>query len=243
MATAPPLSEFMSQVSTRNVAKPYLYYVEIIPPKSMETESKDNRLVSMWCNGSHTPMLTINTNDDYIEAGVRRKYAYDVDYQNLILSFYVDQNYQTKKFFDDWKQRIVPYHRRFNYPEEYTSDRLNLYLIDQEGNDVYLYRYSKVYPKTVNSIELSYSQNNSPTTFSVEFVFEDVYYTAITADNSELGFSSEPTLGSIDDLPKLGNVELSQTIKDKIYKFATDKFLDTRKTIGDKLNNLTNLKF
>lgn len=215
MKTAPPLSEFMAQVSTRNVAKPYLYYVEILPPKSMEDEPKPNKFVSMWCNSAHTPMLTINTNDDFIEAGVRRKYAYDVDYQNLVLNFYVDQKFETKQFFDSWKHKIVPYHRRFNYPDSYTANRLNLYLIDQDGKATYLYKYSNVYPKTVNSIELSYSQNNAPTTFSVEFVFEDVFYTALQADNRSIAFSSEPPSVTEPIVQNIKNTELTQNLNPK----------------------------
>lgn len=208
--SAPPLSQFIAELKTRNIARPNLFYVEIMSPDAFQG---NNKLTSMWCHTAHTPHTSIYTNDDYIEAGVRRKYAYDVDSQNLVLNFYVDQDYIVKNFFDTWKKAIVPYHRKFNYPDHYTADFLKLYLIDSEGNATYEYKYSRVFPKTIQSVELNYGSTGTFSTFAVEFVFEDVYYTAV---NSEaVDFTSEPPPFKIEKSTVVKNKEIQATETDE----------------------------
>ena len=207
------LSQFTAELRTRNISRPNLYYVEVIPPKIF-TKKPDQfdgsvaGLVSMWCNAAATPQNTIMTQDDYLEAGVRRKYAYDQDYQNLTLSFYVDQDYKIKRFFDQWKDAIVPQKRNFNYPEDYTADCLNLYILNQANVPTYKYEYSRIFPKTINQIELSYANGSAISTFTVDFVFEDVYYTSLTD-----GSTNKPTIHIEEKSSDVGNreVQASQT--------------------------------
>jgi hypothetical protein len=175
--SAPTLQDFKATLREKNIARPNLYYVSIMTPSSMAGTSPE--LASMWCSAAHTPHMFISTNDNYIEAGVRRKYAYDVDHQNLVLNFYIDQEFEIKKFFDTWKQKIVPHNRQFNYPDSYTANSMFLYILNQEDNVTYEYEYSRVFPKTISSIDLSYANGNSISGFNVEFVFEDVYFKSL----------------------------------------------------------------
>ena len=212
--SAPTLKQFTAELRSKNISRPNLYYVEIIPPiiftkKPEQFDGSVAGLVSMWCNSASTPQHTISTQDDYLEAGVRRKYAYDHDYQNLTLSFYVDQEYKIKRFFDQWKDAIVPQKRNFNYPEDYTADCLNLYILNQANEPTYKYEYSRIFPKSINQIDLSYASGAAVSTFSVDFVFEDVYYTSLASGGS----TNKPTMELIEKSPEAGNreVQASQT--------------------------------
>jgi hypothetical protein len=206
--TAPTIQEFTAELRQRNIARPNLYYVSIIPPNRLQTD--DTKLVSLWCSGAHTPHTFISTNDNYIEAGVRRKYAYDVDHQNLVLNFYVDQDFEVKKFFDKWKESIVPYNRQFNYPDDYTAESLFIYILNQEDKTTYEYEYSRVFPKTINSIELSYANGTTIAGFNVEFVFEDVYYKSIKD-----GQTSKPTVTINQSAQNILNNELTANLNPK----------------------------
>jgi hypothetical protein len=179
--SAPSLFNFMAELRTNNISRPNQYYVEIFVPGMVVSRGSNqtleqNKLVSMWCSGASTPQITVSTDDDYIEAGTRRKYAYDQDYQNLVLTFYIDQGYDIKHFFDKWKSMIVQQRRNFKFPDTYTADLLNVYIIDQANKDTYLYSYRRVYPKTIQSVELSYANGVAISTFAVEFVFEEVHF-------------------------------------------------------------------
>ncbi len=206
--SAPTLANFTAELHSRNIARPNQYYVNIVPPPGMGTEN--SQLVSMWCSAAQTPHAYLMTNDNFIEGGVRRKYAYDVDYQNLVLNFYMDQDYKIKEFFDEWKKRIVPYNRQFNYPDDYTSDTLELFILDQTDKVTYKYEYKRVVPKTINSIELNYATGNAIVGFNVEFVFEDVYYTSMSS-----GGSSAPQTQITQDRQNITNAERTQNLNPK----------------------------
>jgi hypothetical protein len=209
--TAPTIKDFKATLRERNVSRPNLYYVSIMTPQSMAGTSSE--LASMWCSAAHTPHAFISTNDNYIEAGVRRKYAYDVDYQNLVLNFYVDQDFEIKKFFDEWKRRIVPHNRQFNYPDSYTANSMFLYILNQENKETYEYEYTRVFPKTISSIELSYANGNSISGFNVEFVFEDVYFTSL-----KNGDTSKPITEVVQARQNILNNEVTANLNPKSRK-------------------------
>jgi len=215
---APSLSQFTSELRTRNISRPNQYYVQIIAPKIFSSQTKgfdstDIGLVSMWCHTAQTPQAGILTDDSYIEAGTRRKFAYDQDYQNLTLSFYIDQDYKIKRFFDQWKQAIVPQRRNFGYPDDYTAPSLKLYIVNQADIATYEYEYIKIYPKTIQAVELSYATGIATSTFTVEFVFEDVYYSSLKFGNL-IDFTSKPDNAIIPSKQGLGvtNPEVKQSI-------------------------------
>ena len=179
---AKPLSEFTAQLGRLNIARPNLYYVEVVAPVAFQKTPEEINLVSMWCSNAMTPQVSIMTNDDYMEAGTRRKFAYEYDYQNLVLQFYIDQKYQIKNFFDDWKQLIVPYKRNFSWAKDYTAPSLKLFIVNQDDKKTYGYEYLNVFPKTIQSVELSYANATQASQFSVEFVFTDFHHTMYEND-------------------------------------------------------------
>lgn len=175
------LSEFTAEIRKSNFARPYLYYVEIFAPLAVLTDGKtyNNNMVNMFCAGASTPQTDMYTNDDNHENGIRRKYIYDYNHQNLVLQFYVDQKYETKYFFDNWLKQIVPSARKFNYYDDYRSPLIRVTVLNTAGKDTYQYYYMGAVPKTVNNIDLAYSGHGSVSTFNVEFVFETITFNKI----------------------------------------------------------------
>lgn len=163
------IQDFRAEIANRNIHRQNLYEVVIQPPPGLKTETN---LINLFCASAGTPDTHLSTNDNYTEAGVRRKYAYDQDSTNLILYFYLDQNVETKKIFDQWMRLINPTDRRFNYPKDYTSDSITVYILDQSGTRTYRYTYKNIYPKVNSRIDLSSNPTNSPTIFGIEFVHE-----------------------------------------------------------------------
>lgn len=210
--SAPTLSQFSAELRSRNIARQNLFYLTITPPPGITGQVND-KLVSMWCYSAQTPHMFLATNDNFVENGVRRKYAYDVDFQNLVLNFYVDQDFEVKRFFDAWKQLIVPYNRQFNYYDSYTASTMTLHLLNQADEVTYKYEYKNVYPKTINSMELTFSGATNVLDLNVEFVFEDVYYTS--TNNIESDAKSNSPVAIITDVPEQGNVEMKQNTMNK----------------------------
>lgn len=187
----PTLSRFASEIRTRNVLRPNQYYVEILLPPALAEYTTESALASLWCSSAHTPMTTLMTDDNYTEQGTRRKYSYDQDWQNLVLTFYIDQDFIVKKLFDAWKNAILPNRRKFNYPSEYTASSLNLYILNQENQPTYSYEFKNIYPKDIQSVELNYMQASSPSTCTVEFVYETVFSTSLV-EGKVIDFTTKP---------------------------------------------------
>lgn len=193
MSTAPPLNKFSASLRATNISRPYLFYVEITLPPGLATTGSvsmtDVETLNLFCHGAQTPFTQMMTNDNYFEAGIKRKYIHDYDYQDLMLQFYVDQSYLVQKFFEKWKELIVNSRRNFSYPDDYTSETVKLHMIDLEGNSNFVYTYKRVVPKVINSISLDYGSNGIMS-LPVSFVFETIE-TSIDTPKTDLSASTQ----------------------------------------------------
>jgi hypothetical protein len=183
------LSEFTAKIHKTNISRPYLFYVEIMPPEGLVSEAP---IVNMFCHGANTPHTSFLTNRDYQEAGVRRKFVYDWDNQNLMLRFYLDQEFNVKYFFDLWCSKIVINKRNFGYYDDYTARFLNVYIIDLASKETYKYKYNRAVPVIISNIDMSYRQKDI-NTFDVEFVFENVEFLKLDGEDKIL-FASNPEI-------------------------------------------------
>jgi len=185
--TPQSLSAFSSQIRNANIARPYLFFAIITLPPELEQFNSFSDFsihkLSLYCHGAQTPMVNFMTNDNYFEAGIRRKFIYDYDYQDLMLQFYVDQDYSTFKFFDKWREIIVKNRRNLSYPDSYTAESINLYMIDLEGTVKHSYSFKRAIPKIVNSISLDYASGGAMS-LPISFVFETIENGPIQANTS-----------------------------------------------------------
>jgi hypothetical protein len=187
MSTAPSLSEFSSLIRSTNVARPYLFYIELTLPEGLYISAKqsinDSRKIALFCHSAQTPMLGFATQDGYFEAGIKRKFIYDFDYQELTLDFYVDQTYTVQKFFESWKDLIISSRRSLAWPDDFTAENFNLHMIDMNGKSNFVYSYKRVTLKNINSITLS--QSGGALTLPVTFNFESVV-TSVAEPTSDI---------------------------------------------------------
>lgn len=263
MSDIPSLSRFTAELHNRNIAKPSHFYVEIAPPSD-----KIDELISMWCNSATTPMNMMYTKDDFIENGVKRKFVYDQDYQNLVLNFYMDQNYEIKYFFDMWTRKIVPSKRYINYYDDYVARSLTLFMLNQAENVVYEYEYRNVYPKTIQSMDLNYSNGSQAAQFSVEFAYETVYFTQYTPrlagtdnldnidmniedlsltgiDNMELLNQTIPSISMAEDIGGDGTLSIGDAISQikSTYKDGLNWIKNAQKKVNDTKKNLRDVRY
>lgn len=201
------LKDFAANLRNSNIARPYLYYVNIVLPPALvgRISNPDQITVSLFCAGAATPQLNFYTNDSYNEAGIKRRIAYDYDYQDLMLQFYVDQNYTVQRFFDIWKESITNSRRNFDFPDQYTAASIDVHLVDMQGAVKHTYSFKNTYPKIINSISLGYGSNGI-SVLPVSFVFETITSSAEKIlPNLVAGAIEQKRTG------ELGNIEMMQT--------------------------------
>jgi len=194
-------SEIISRFS--KLAQTSQYYVWIQPNSIVDAKIKDKKSsanpfqlsptftteeLGMYCNEASLPGNSFATTEMTTDLpGVSQKFPYRKIYNDLQLSFYVDQNYEVIKFFEKWMSYIAsPYGSgfaineqsgqngsfRFNWPDNY---KCNIYVAkfnkDNSLNDAIAYRFINSFPIDITSMPVSY-ESSDVLRCSVSFAYD-----------------------------------------------------------------------
>jgi len=135
--------------------------------------------VGIMCSEATLPTSSFATSevkDNY--QGIMQQFAHTRMYIDSDFTFYVDQNYNTLKFFEGWMDYISGddnylginrednqnYYRRFNYPMNrdnkigYKSGELTISKFEKNTNDdkTLTYKFINAFPKGITSIPVQY---------------------------------------------------------------------------------------
>lgn len=161
------LQEFIASVKKTGLMRTANYSV-LFPPLAPRNT---NALIGMYCDQIQMPGYNMNTVASYTY-GESREMPYGRLYDPITASFYVDNNMEVKKYFDDWLFRIQsPHNRTFSYYERYTVD-MQVNIEDLNQNVKYSYKLYECYPKTIGSIDMSYASKELmklPVTFVYKY--------------------------------------------------------------------------
>jgi len=135
----------------------------------------------LLCNNAVLPttqLATAEITGNYI--GITETFAHKRQYQDITLEFYVDKNYNTLKFLEHWMEfissgssnpinsRLEPinsnidtgYFIRMQYPEYYKSNKTRIIKFDRDYQKEIEYTFIGLYPYSISSIPISYSQSD-----------------------------------------------------------------------------------
>ena len=138
--------------------------------------------IGLLCTEANLPgssFATSEVKDNYM--GVSQEYAHTRLYTDLDLTFYVDKNYNTMRFFEGWMDYISGgiifledgpdsrknFYRRMNYPETYKIDNLFINKFERdtykqkvsslgEFRYVMTYQFINAFPKSLSPVTISY---------------------------------------------------------------------------------------
>lgn len=150
------LKNFIALVKTEGLMRTSRYTVSIRVPKSM-SYAPNMRKILLFCSDITIPGVTMATNQIRIHGEVREA-PNEKMFDNANLSFYVDNNMEVKKFFDQWMESIQdPWSRNFNYYDDYTSE-IKIEVEDIKNRKRYEIEMNECYPKNVGQIQVGYDQ-------------------------------------------------------------------------------------
>ena len=147
-----------------------------------------------FCDSATLPGRTITDETNDVMYGPERKIARGVSYEDITLTFYMDQNMAEKVLFESWQNlAISPNTYNANYYDEYVGSidifpLVNLTEAADTRNDAAQSRAPsgplaratvganfthlvEAFPKTIAPIDLNYSTNNSLAKLSVTFSY------------------------------------------------------------------------
>jgi hypothetical protein len=174
--------QFVARVKDTGLAKSAHFYVEITPPRFMETSHYDMETVNLYCQQAQIPEMVLNTtqiNDD----GLERHVVVDKKYGRATFVFVCDQDMLVRKFFEDWIQNVVVSKGGvLAYPSEYTVDTITVHQVNMAREVVYSNSMHDCFPIVLGDLPLS-TESHGLHLVQVQFVYRYWDSTAFLTDN------------------------------------------------------------
>lgn len=133
------------------------------------------RAIMVQCQAVSLPSKSLAT-WNYRNVGPLEKMPYDELYPDISMTFRVDSDYNTRRFFQNWLESITAKttgggNPGFQYKDNYVSDILILPL-DLKGKPIAQFNVKRLYPINISAIQLDESTTDSITEFSVTFSYK-----------------------------------------------------------------------
>jgi len=151
------LKDFISEIKRGSLARSNRYAVIFTPPSRVNLGSL--RKVLLFCDQIQLPGVNYSTTQ-IRTFGEFRETPYEKLYDNLTMSFYVDNDMKIKGLFDEWIGSIQdPITRTFSYYDQYISE-MKIEVQDLQNKTRYEMTLYECYPKNIGSIQLDYANKD-----------------------------------------------------------------------------------
>jgi hypothetical protein len=145
------------------MAKTSFFTVELTLPtalSNLEPAKSNMNKIMLFCEQAQIPGVSFSTNQ-VRSYGEFREIPYEKLYEPIQLSFYVDADMNVKKLFDSWIALVQNTTTRdYNFPDQYTTDKINIIVQDSMDSPKYTVSLNKAYPKTISPIQLDYNSKD-----------------------------------------------------------------------------------
>ena len=150
------LNEFISKVKSTGLAKTNRYRVTIATPSLMTGLMNSGRLITLFCESTSLPGQVIATTEQRI-MGETREFPYKKNYDNIPMSFYIDNNFEVKTFFDNWLKYISNDNNKItSYYLDYISPTIEIDVLPMDSESpTHTVILHEAYPKAISNIVLS----------------------------------------------------------------------------------------
>jgi hypothetical protein len=150
--------EFMSSFN-KDLARPNRFEVSIATPKSLKKDFSDTNRLNLRCESAELPSRTFATAEQKFGSNPIEKYPYQVNYNDINLTFIVSDDMYEKYYFDAWHELIMP-STTFNatYKDVYVSDII-ITQFNLKNDSTYSIKLIGAYPIVVNQLDLDWSSD------------------------------------------------------------------------------------
>jgi hypothetical protein len=154
------IAEFKSSF-TKDLARPNKFDVVINTPLVLTQYIGDVKNLTYRCENAQLPGRTFATMEQKIGSNPIEKYPYLTTYNDIDLTFIVDDDMKQKIFFDSWFELINPtYNFNYQYKSNYaTTIVINQY--DVQNQLTYSVTLFDAYPISMNQMDLDWSSDQA----------------------------------------------------------------------------------
>ena len=155
----------------KGFARAAKYEVEIIGPEKHPGGANMGREIGLQCNSISMPGHNLEQQTARYGSAPAREMVTSHTYAgNIAATFYLDENLDTKAWFDKWQQLAV---RQDTHKARYYKDyigTMNIYQLGGKGR-TYGIKCDEVYPATIGPIEYAYESVDTIALLTVEFAY------------------------------------------------------------------------
>lgn len=157
---ARPLNDFISEIKKDGLARQNKFSVVLGKPVGMGGNALSTlRLLSLYCDQAPLPGVSFGS-QPVRSFGENREVAYERNFEQIQLTFYVDKNLEVVAFFESWAALIInPDTRTMGYYNNYIAP-INIFVQDVSEKNVYCTTLYEAYPKTISPITLDYGSKD-----------------------------------------------------------------------------------
>jgi hypothetical protein len=117
------IDTFRTEINRSGIAKSNKFEVQILPPASLQGFNNESRLVSLYCDITNLPGMSITTKGLKLYGpAYQRPISSEFNGEAINMTFYLDQGMNVKAFFDAWMFKTVnPNSFNVSYADQYVS--------------------------------------------------------------------------------------------------------------------------
>lgn len=230
------LNEFISKVKSTGLAKTNRYRVTIATPSLMTGLMNSGRLITLFCESTSLPGQVIATTEHNV-MGEHREFPYMKKYDNITLSFYIDNNFEVKGFFDNWLNSVSNTQNKIiSYYKDYIAPTVLIEVLPMDSEvSTYSITLHEAYPKGISPIQLSAdSRDIAKIGVSLNYKYYTTSHVASTKSMSSIGgtLSNQPMNITNDATQDLQSLITASGFKETLLEVKNP---DTKKFINELL--------
>ena len=184
------VTEFTGKLGKLGLASPNKFKVqfESIPV----TDS--NSVLNFMCESIDLAGRQVQSTME-LQYGLRREIAYNAPtYNPVSITFLCTENMDEKRILDKWNNMCVAANSNFDvgYYKDYASGKMRVTTLDSSGTvEKYWIEYQEVWPKSVQSVNMSHATQNNTLRVVAEFSYaywttQDTHSASNTALNDQV---------------------------------------------------------
>jgi len=206
------LNNFITKITKTGVAKTNRFEVRITPPLALQAFKNDGELVSLYCDISNLPGMSVITKGlRLFGPAYQRPISSEFNGEAINMTFYLDRDMHVKAFFDAWMFKTVnPNSFNVSYASEYACD-IKISQLDENDKPTYSVYLQDAFPRAMSLVDLSSGATNQAGRLNMTFAYRRWFsrHPSYTGSKAKTTFpplrstSSPPTTGAGDGATNL----------------------------------------
>lgn len=206
MSNPNTLQNFISHI--KSIGMPLAaYYFVVMPDVSIQgTISENPKTISLLCDTVALPGMNIMSSELRLFGEVT-DIPYGLSYPPINMSFLLDNQFSTRKYFENWNNQVINRETRaVGYYENYTRE-ISIFATDKMGKPVFGIKLHEVWPKSISDQILN---SGAREILRVDVSLAYKYWVRLELDNN--GNAIPKKSGKFGDI-----VDVSQLVNSSIY--------------------------